>query len=317
MPDAELHTSRTLASLGVKIEPTRRMRGEGMSWDHEILVALPPSYEWSNRSYPVLWVMDGSSQFDLAVQIVNYYSTNQFGTRLVPEMIVVGVGAPPDAFRESQERRAFDFSSAQSRLFESLGSELLQEQIEIYDRQLNADGKAVPKRLGGAPLFLAFLVDAVRPVLAQEYRIANDHTLWGHSGGGHFCAYALFARTKAFTRYICGSPNLYDGSFSLFEREKEYASLHKDMPAKVFFGAGEREMLEGWLVSAYGCVSSMARMAEILALRSYPSLKLHARIFPGEDHLSVIPLNLSWGLRAVWEGDVEAVERAAQRRRTA
>jgi hypothetical protein len=48
----------------------------------------------------------------------------------------------------------------------------------------------------------------------------------------------------------------------------------------------------------------MARMVEILRLREYPSLKLHARILPGEDHASVVPLNLSVGLRAVWEGSV-------------
>jgi hypothetical protein len=42
-------------------------------------------------------------------------------------------------------------------------------------------------------------------------------------------------------------------------------------------------------------------MAEILKMRAYPSLSLHFRIFPGENHLTVIPLNLAWGLRAVWE----------------
>jgi hypothetical protein len=47
-------------------------------------------------------------------------------------------------------------------------------------------------------------------------------------------------------------------------------------------------------------------MADILRVRAYPSLTLSARIFPGEGHVSVIPLVIAWGLRAVWEKDFGA-----------
>jgi hypothetical protein len=56
--------------------------------------------------------------------------------------------------------------------------------------------------------------------------------------------------------------------------------------------------------NTWGLVSSMVRMAEILKVRAYPSLRLTARIFPGESHGSVIPLVIAWGLRAVWEKDL-------------
>ena len=158
-------------------------------------------------------------------------------------------------------------------------------------------------KFGGAPRFLAFLVDTVRPALARDYRMANDHTLFGHSGGGLFCTYALIARPAAFDKYICGSPSLYEGNSELFHMEERYAATHKDMPASVFFGAGEGEILEGGIISAWGIVSSTARMAEILKMRSYPSLRLHVRIFPGEDHLSMVQMNLNWGLRTLWHSD--------------
>jgi uncharacterized protein len=77
--------------------------------------------------------------------------------------------------------------------------------------------------------------------------------------------------------------------------EERYAQTHRDLGATVFFGAGEKEMLDpNDIVAAWGVVSSTARMVEILRSRNYPSLKLHARIFPGESHASVAPLNLSW-----------------------
>jgi hypothetical protein len=63
---------------------------------------------------------------------------------------------------------------------------------------------------------------------------------------------------------------------------------------------GDAEILEGGLVSGIGVVSFTARMAEILKLRAYPSLDLHVRVFPGEDHRTAKPLSLIWGLRTVW-----------------
>jgi len=159
-----------------------------------------------------------------------------------------------------------------------------------------------PMEGGGAGKFLGFIVDEVRADLSRKYRMADDHALFGDSGGGYFCAYALFARPGAFSRYICGSPPLHGGNFELFRMEERHAKAHDDLKAAVFFGAGEAEMLEKNIIPAWGIVSSTARMAEILGLRKYPSLKLHVRIFPEEDHASVVPLNLSWGLRLVWEG---------------
>ena len=79
----------------VSIEPSVRIRGKGFDWDHEIQVALPPSYRKSNKAYPVLWVTDGLINFDSAVEVVNGSMMKYWR-----EMIVVGVGGPREASRE-------------------------------------------------------------------------------------------------------------------------------------------------------------------------------------------------------------------------
>lgn len=275
------------------------MRAEGFKWDHEIQIALPRSYYKTEGAYPVLWVTDGSYWFETAVEIVNVYAQKH-----VSEMIIVAVGVPSDALKEFQSRRRYDFSpTPEEWAFEGFGGELLKGQLKEMEERLKAAGMPLPKEQGGGPGFLAFLVDTVRPALSRVYRMSDDHTLFGDSAGGSFCTYAFLARPRAFDKYICGSPSLYAGNFELFRLEERYSKAHKDLPAKVFFGAGEAEVLEGGMISAAGIVSSMTRMAEILKLRRYPSLKLHVRIFPGEDHGSVIPMNLSWGLRTLWEGE--------------
>ncbi|MCC7131686.1 MAG: alpha/beta hydrolase [Gemmatimonadales bacterium] len=232
-----------LKAAGVSIEPSRRMRAAGYPWEHQILVALPPSYGRTDQRYPVLWVTDGQFFFSAVTEVV----TSCAGKHL-PEMIVVAVGATPEADQarnEIQSRRTFDYSPNEVRDFTGFGSELHRARSEAAERRLKAEGKFGNDRMGGAPRFLAFIAEDIRGQLAREYRMADDHTLFGHSGGGLFCAYALTARPSTFQRYVCGSPS----------------------PA----GAPN------------------------------PSLQLHARIFPGESHGSVIPLVLSWGLRCVLE----------------
>lgn len=289
---ANADQGRMVAGLQeVRIEPARRLHSKLFEWDQGIQIALPASYGKTNRSYPVLWVTDGPMYFELAVKTVNY--DQRFH---VPEMIIIAVGPPLDEINELGRRRTYEFMSTKKWGFTGFGSELLEKELAAL--------KAAEPGLegGGAAKFLTFLVDEARPALSREYRMTDDHMLFGDSGGGSFCVYTLFARPQAFARYICGSPSLYSGELELFRAEERYAREHQDLKAIVFFGAGEAEMMDpNPIISAAGVLSSAVRMVEILKSRKYPSLKLHARIFPGEDHASVVPLNLSWGLREVWQ----------------
>jgi len=283
---------------GVKIEPSRRMRAEGYEWDHEIQIALPASYAKTSNAYPVLWVTDGAYWFEPAVNIVDFTDAEH-----LPEMIVIAVGAPPEAANETHTRRNFDFSPKSIGWeFSGFGSEPARVDRKKIEDRFMVSGELPAAKYGGAPAFLKFLIETVRPALARDYRMADDNTLFGHSAGGTFCTYAFLARPDGFNKYVCGSPSLTWGDYELFRMEDTYARTHKDLAAKVFFGVGEAEILSGNSVG-YPFVSSMTRMAEILKSRSYPSLQLHAEVFPGETHLPSAVITLRRGLRVLWEGD--------------
>jgi predicted alpha/beta superfamily hydrolase len=106
-------------------------------------------------------------------------------------------------------------------------------------------------------------------------------------------AYSLFARPGGFTRYICGSGSLD----CVWPYEERYADEHDDLPAHVFLAAGEGEPADhlGW-----NNVSSIAKLAELLSIRKYPSLSLTLKIRPGETHKTMLGPLLSWGVRSVW-----------------
>ena len=118
-------------------------------------------------------------------------------------------------------------------------------------------------------LFLDFLVDQLRRSLGEKYRMADDHTLWGHSAGGGFASYALLARPRTFGRFIIGS-----GTNGLtIDLEAEYAKDHDDLEARVFIGMADGE-LNHTALSAQRLVSRTTLLAENLRLREYPGLDL-------------------------------------------
>jgi predicted alpha/beta superfamily hydrolase len=272
----------TLRTVGHTIEPPWTTREAGFGWEHEIRVALPASYPTSSRSYPVLWITDGNLEPALAV----------LG---VAELILVSVGAGTATMEDADARRTFELTPTSDLYFDGLlGERLRQEAPGIFPLRHRPDSA------GGAARFLDFLVDTIRPRIASRYRCdPADHGLLGHSYGGTFVAYSLFARPGAFRRYIAGSPLLYTGNSGVFDLEERYARENDDLPASVFFGAGGSEITEKY-ISAYGCVSSMIRMVETLTAREYPSLQLAMSIFADDTHQNALHPAISRGVRSVW-----------------
>lgn len=260
------------------------VRAEGYDYDHEILVALPRSYHvYPKRRYPVLWSMDGAMVFALTSGVVNLYTVG----RRMPEIIVVGVGHRSEDGMLGLGNRTFDFFPPGSVWPDpDLGSR--------YMRGMGFNFEMALPFLSG-DRFLDFLVDELRPSLAEKYRMADDHALWGHSAGGAFVSYALLARPGAFGRLIIGS-----GTNGLtIALEAEYAKDHDDLAAKVFIGMADGE-INNTPLCAQRLVSRTTLLAENLRLRGYPNLDLRTRLYTDRDHFTVMPIIIGDGLQHVY-----------------
>ena len=269
-----------------QVLPARRMQASDLPWPHDVHIALPPSYEHGDRAYPVLWVTDASLSFPLVVGLLNWLNT----TKEVAELIVVGVGTPDESDHAAfSVRRTYDFYSGRRWVNAGPGGERMEADLPEETRGTGG---------GGADAMLSFLVDEMRPQLRAEFRFA-DHGLVGFSGGGHLVGYALFTRTTAFGRYLAASPALSGSEDLLFALEAEHAAAHEDLAAQVFLGAGEAELADPF-VAAADIVGSTTRMAQLLRLRSYPSLQLTSRLYPGQTHGSALSYALSDGLRTLY-----------------
>jgi uncharacterized protein len=282
------------ARYTMSLEPPVVVRTAAFDWDYEVQVALPASYDaMPGKRYPVLWLTDGPLLVHLAVGVLNALVVGG----LAPEMIVVGFGCASGAGAvEYARRRRIDFAPpGKSIFFDGPGGE--------FCRKLN-----IPELPQRGDDLLAFLIDELRPNFARAYRMEDDHCLMGHSGGGMFANYALFARPGAFRRFIIGSPSNNAADRAAFKLEAAYAAANKDLKADLFFGAGEREFIQ-LVPAAWGLASGPMLMAETLVVRQYPSLKVTARIFPGKDHYSVMPDVIAEGLRVVYADRVDPKSR--------
>lgn len=276
--------------------PPMRFRAEGYDYDHEVLVALPATYDaLPDKRYPVLWAMDGALLFDMTVGLAGFYAA---GNR-VPELIVVGVGHPSEEGLAGLAKRTVDLFPPGSSLSEpGPALDYLRDEMS----QMGFEPDAVFANVKGGA-FLAFLIDRLRPLLAEQYRMADDHALFGHSAGGAFTGYALLARPGAFDRYIIGSGT---NGLSL-TMEADYAAEHDDLPARVFVGAGDLEA-NNLPMSAQRIVSRTVLFAENLLLRRYPSLALQTRLYRDRDHFDVLPIIIGDGLKWVYADAAEELE---------
>ena len=159
-------------------------------------VALPESYEHSDSfQYPVLLVMDGSTQFEHIAGNVNFLSTFS----IVPEMIVVGV-------------------SARNRL-----KRFTHTKMEGY-----AD------RSGGAEQYTQFLRDELMPALQKKYRVSPYTVVTGHSLSGLYTSYLATHHSDFINAAISVSPSLWWDDFTLINDIKA-AEQEAEKPAVRWF----------------------------------------------------------------------------------
>ena len=240
----------------------RRLASSLTGYEYNIYVALPAGYGDTDRTYPTIYGMDPHLTFGMSTEITRLLA---FGEQLL-QLIYIGIG----------------FS----------GSDKDMESYQVRDYVLK--GQADNPELGGAENFLRFIREDLIPFIASEYRVdPDDRCFLGYSLAGLFGLYALLHHPDTFLRYIISSPWMDPVDLQIFSFETEYATSHSDLPAQVFIGTGS---LEPEFV-----VNNILKLEKAFENRNYPNLRLQTHIFEGETHLSVVPYNLSRGLKVVYE----------------
>jgi predicted alpha/beta superfamily hydrolase len=175
--------------------------------EYQLHIMLPGGYGTTNKSYPVVYLMDSQWDFPLVQALYG----QQYFDGFIPQMIIVGVtwgGTHPNA----DSLRARDYTPTKV--------------------------EGTPQS-GGADKFLSFMKEELFPFIEKNYRVdTKDRTLVGCSLGGLFTMYTLFTQPGMFQRYVAASPAFMWDNDVLYQYEKKYAGNQSNPPAKLFMCVG-------------------------------------------------------------------------------
>lgn len=169
----------------------------------ELLIHLPVDYDPS-ESYPVMYVLDGSSQDFRIASIAETLNR----VEIVEKMIIVGI---PNTDRNRDLTPHY----------------ILQE----TDGEISGKGDE----------FLSFISDEVIPFIESKYPVNEYRMLTGHSRAGLFAFYAYLEKPELFDALFCFSPAFWrDDSIILEKAQTFYSSDRKEKPF-IFMSLGTEE----------------------------------------------------------------------------
>ncbi len=174
----------------------------------DILVYLPPSYEDSDRRYPVFYLHDGQNLFDEATSYAGEWQVDETMEALSQEGVeAIMVGIP-----NTGKTRINEYSPFKSALYGP----------------------------GRGDLYLDFIIEQVKPLIDAEFRTSPepaDTGIMGSSMGGLISLYAFFCRPETFGLAGIMSPSLWFAKGAIFDTVGD-APLNN---GRLYLDAGTRE----------------------------------------------------------------------------
>lgn len=232
-------------------------------------VVLPDGYNRSERQYPAVYVLDERWSLGTMADLATMLGMQ----RLMPKVVIVGVGYQNESLAAVSERRGGDYTPTDWPFpaFTSIRG-------------------TYPS--GGADRTLDVLIEEVVPMIEGDYRIdTSDRILFGHSLSGLCASWCFATRPGIFNRFLLASPSVWwDNRFMLG------VDLPEPSPGtRLFISAGGEER---------GSKSEVFEAAEEFAEKLAASgHNAHFAELPGELHHSTIGAAVSSGLRVLYRPD--------------
>ena len=269
---------KTFPEVTIPRTELRMLHSAVINRDFEIYIKLPYSYYTGKSIYPVVYFTDGNRSFPL---VENTSFILEFPKGKVKETIVIGIGYPSDDLSDWARLRTYDLTPTIVPAVENSTKNVLIQYT---------GNKNIIVKSGGSSEFVKFIADELIPFIEANYRIdTNKRMLAGYSFGGLFSLFFMLHRPGVFSSYFAGSPSLDYDQGVIFNYEKDYALVHRDLKGRLFMTMGG---LEGESV-----IRDMTDLKDSLMSRHYEGLEIETHIFEGETHPSCYPAAVSRAFR--------------------
>lgn len=173
-------------AIGEKISLHSEILGE----ERPLLIYLPSEYEHSEKSFPVLYLLDGEWHFHHVSGILQFFD---FSKKEIQGIIVAVVNT----------HRGRDFSPSTWPGYKTY--------------------------TGGADNFNLFLEKELIPFIQHNYRTTLYNVLAGHSLAGTFSLYSFLTKPELFDAYISLSPCLFWHDRFMLKMSEKFLNTHQKL----------------------------------------------------------------------------------------
>jgi predicted alpha/beta superfamily hydrolase len=198
---ADFSVSAQTPDTSLVIGETVQLESQVLNETRRLIIGKPSSYETSDDNYPVLFLLDGSGNFEHTTSTAKFLARNG----RIPEMLVVGI---------TNADRNRDLSPPTQQ----------PEDSERYSQ------------VGGADNFLRFISEELIPWVDENYRTLPHRVLVGHSIGGLFAIHTLFSGSTV--AYIVISPSMWWNDQRLVTEAEAFFEHTPKLNERLFMTAG-------------------------------------------------------------------------------
>ena len=186
----------------------RHLRSPQLGNERDLYIYLPPSYDGSDRRYPVIYMHDGQNLFDPKTSFAGEWNVDGILDQASSEGLeAIVVGIPNMGPERCSEYSPFD------------------------------DPKHGP---GNGDAYLAFITDTIKPIIDEDFRTLPEREQTGIAGssmGGLISLYAFFRKSDVFGFTGVMSPALWYGKRGIFK----YLETVTHVGGRVYLDVGTKE----------------------------------------------------------------------------
>lgn len=199
-------TATSLSAQKINIGYQHSIESKVLKETRKLLIKLPKDYNSSDKSYPVLYRLDGG--MDLFIETAGIVHRLAYREELIPEMIVVMI--------ENTHRT----------------------------RDMMPTNTGFYKDEPGAEKFLKFIRDELFLHMNSSYRTTGERILCGQSLSSIFTLYCLLTSPEAFDSYIASSAGFPDCEDYFINLTHEMLKTKQRNLKKVFLSYGAKDFLD-------------------------------------------------------------------------
>jgi len=232
------------------------------------------SNQYSQQQYPVIYLLDGSSNFYSVMGLVQKLSE----TMIIPEMIIVGI-PNTNRFRDLSPTKPAESPFP------------------------------LPPFVGGGEAFTSFLEKELMPYIESKYQTAPYRMMIGHSMGGLMVINTLLHHSHLFNSYLAIDPSLWWDNDLMVKQADSIFQQKKFDGKSLYIAMANNGITEGMDLSTVMKDTTeesansrpMLLFSDVLESRKAYGLRWKFHYYPDDNHGSVTMIAAYDALRFIFD----------------